>query len=237
MTVPNILLSGIVGSVAYGLATEDSDTDRLGVFASPAERLLGLHPDQPSVVTTSPDVTFHEAGKFVALLLKCNPTVTELLWLPDDLYEARTHPGNDLIEIRQAFLSRTYVRNAYLGYATQQFRRLESRGDGSFSSDTRKRTGKHARHLLRLLTQGLELYETGNLTVRLAKPEHYRHFGEMVAEGNTEAASREIASAEHWFDTVDSPLPEKPDEDAAEEWLLRVRRAYYWRDREEAVAF
>ncbi|MFE6988388.1 DNA polymerase beta superfamily protein, partial [Streptomyces pharetrae] len=31
MTVNNILLSGVVGSTAYGLAHEDSDVDRLGV--------------------------------------------------------------------------------------------------------------------------------------------------------------------------------------------------------------
>ena len=36
----------------------------------------------------------------------------------------------------------------------QQFRKLVSRGDGSFSADTRKRTAKHARHLARLCTRG-----------------------------------------------------------------------------------
>ena len=90
---PNVLLSGIVGSTAYGLATEDSDVDRLGVFAAPTERLVGLHPPQPSVVSSKPDATFHEAGKFAALALKVNPTITELMWLPDDLYETRTGLG------------------------------------------------------------------------------------------------------------------------------------------------
>ena len=94
---PNVLLSGIVGSTAYGLATEDSDVDRLGVFAAPTERLVGLHPPQPSVVSSKPDATFHEAGKFAALALKVNPTITELMWLPDDLYETRTGLGSALI--------------------------------------------------------------------------------------------------------------------------------------------
>lgn len=79
---PNVLLSGIVGSVAYGLDTEDSDIGRLGVFAAPTERLLGLHPPKPSIVSSKPDATFHEAGKFAALALKVNPTITELMWLP-----------------------------------------------------------------------------------------------------------------------------------------------------------
>jgi predicted nucleotidyltransferase len=224
---PNVLLSGVVGSVAYGLDTEDSDTDRLGVFAAPTERLLGLHPPKPSIVSSKPDATFHEAGKYASLALSMNPTITELMWLPDDLYEQRTGLGENLIAIRRAFLSRARTRNAYLGYSTQQFRRLEVRGDGSFSADTRKRTAKHARHLLRLLTQGLELYETGMLTVRLQRPDDYRAFGERVAAGDIEAAQREIGSAERWFNSVESPLPERPDEATVEEWLQDVRQAHY----------
>jgi predicted nucleotidyltransferase len=206
---PNVLLSGIVGSVAYGLDTEDSDVDRLGVFAARTERLLGLHPVQQSVVSSKPDATYHEAGKFAALALKVNPTITELLWLPDELYEVRTKLGDGLRSMRHCFLSRKAVRNAYLGYATQQFRRLENRGDGSFSADTRKRTAKHARHLLRLLAQGTTL-----------------HFGEQVAAGNIDLARERLARAEIQFD-VPSALAEEPAEEAVEAWLQAVRRAYY----------
>lgn len=227
MEVSNVLLSGIVGSVAYGLATENSDIDRLGLFAQPTEKILGIYPPAQSVVTTKPDATYHEAGKFAALALKCNPTVTELLWLPGDLYEVKTELGEQLISIRKAFLSREYVRNAYLGYATQQFRRLENRGDGSFSADTRKRTAKHARHLLRLLTQGLNLYEDGELTVRLDDPEWYRRFGEQVAAGDIDAGKKEISAAEHAFNAHASALPEKPGFDTVQDWLLDVRRKYW----------
>jgi uncharacterized protein len=230
MEVTNVILSGIVGSTAYGLDTEDSDTDRLGLFAADTIRILGLHPPSDSVVHTSPDITFHEAGKYIRLALKCNPTITELMWLPMGppyLYEVISDFGEELSGIRETFLSRSYVRNAYLGYAEQQFRRLKERGDGSFSSDTRKRTAKHARHLLRLLTQGLELYETGKLTVRLEHPEHYRSFGEKVAAGDLEIVQRELDEAENCFDSVKSPLPEQADEKPAEDWLLRVRRFYY----------
>ena len=119
-------------------------------------------------MSSKPDATFHEAGKFAALALKVNPTITELMWLPDRTCLRSAPPlGEALIGIRSAFLSRAYVNNAYLGYATQQFKRLENRGDGSFSADTRKRTAKHARHLYRLHAQGIMLWQTGRLTVRL----------------------------------------------------------------------
>lgn len=224
----NVLLAGIVGSTAYGLAAPDSDIDRIGMFAAPTESIVGLSPPSASVVSSKPDATFHEAGKMASLLLKCNPTVTELLWLPSDLYEKRTPLGDALITIKRDVLSRKYVRDAYLGYATQQFRRLENRGDGSFSADTRKRTAKHARHLARLLTQGQELYVKGRLRVRLDNPEWFLDFGEKVAGGDLDIARRMLASAETAFGTSRSAIRrEHPDPLAAEEWLQEVRRAFY----------
>ncbi|MFE9099873.1 nucleotidyltransferase domain-containing protein [Actinomadura geliboluensis] len=232
----NVLLSGIVGSTAYGLAGPGSDIDRLGLYAAPTIAFHGLHPPTgraATTVTTKPDVTFHEAAKFAALCLGMNPTVTELLWLPDELYETRTALGDQLISIRTAFLSARRVRDAYLGYATQQFHRLEARGDGSFSADTRKRTAKHARHLARLVHQGLQLYSTGHLDVRLPNPQWYLDFGERVAAGDLAVARRVMADAEKGFATVSdwnasaiTPLPDEPDQARVEEWLHSVRAAH-----------
>jgi hypothetical protein len=225
--VANVLLAGVVGSRAYGLATPESDVDRLAVFAAPTVLFHGLRPPvgkQATRVSTNPDVTQHEAGKFAALCLGVNPTVTELLWLEE--HETRTELGERLIGIREAFLSAKRVRDAYFGYAVSQFRRLEGRGDGSFSADTRKRTAKHARHLARLVHQGLGLYRTGRLTVRLENPQWYRDFGERVAQGNLEDAERLLAESEVQFDAASTPLAERPDEDVVERWLLDVRAAF-----------
>lgn len=225
-----VLLAGVVGSTAYGLDHAGSDVDRIGTYAAPTEAFHGLHPPlgkQASYVTTGPDATYHEAGKLVHLLLKGNPTVTEILWL--DRYEVRSSLGDDLIGIRQKFLSALAIRNAYLGYSTQQFRRLENRGDGSFSSDTRHRTAKHSRHLWRLIQQGTDLNSCGKLTVRLdaAQVTLCREFGERVAAGDLDVARAYLASAERHFDEDHSALPDRPDERAAEAWLLRVRREFY----------
>jgi hypothetical protein len=226
MTVTNILLSGVVGSTAYGLAREGSDVDRLGLFATPTEELLGLRTPKESHVTTAPDRTLHEAAKWCRLALGGNPTVMELVWLPDELYEVRTPLGDELIGIRGSLLGARRVRDAYLGYATQQFRRLLARGDGSFSADTRKRTAKHARHLKRLCEQGYELYRTGALTVRVEDPEAYHRFGEQVA-ADPDAATPLLSRFETAFAKTPSVLPEQPDEAAVEAWLRRVRRHFY----------
>ncbi|WP_455353530.1 nucleotidyltransferase domain-containing protein [Streptomyces sp. SYSU K217416] len=222
----HVLLSGIVGSTAYGLARPGSDIDRLGLFAAPTEAFHGLHQPVASHVTTDPDRTLHEAAKWCRLALGGNPTVMELVWLPTELYEVRTPLGDELIGIRDSLLSAARVRDAYLGYATQQFKRLYDRGDGSFSADTRKRTAKHARHLRRLCHQGFELYATGELNIRVDDPEAYHQFGEDVA-ADAMVALPMLKRFERLFEETKSVLPEQPDEAPAEAWLRRVRAAHY----------
>ncbi|MEU5279146.1 nucleotidyltransferase domain-containing protein [Streptomyces asoensis] len=226
MTVTNILLSGIVGSTAYGLAREGSDVDRLGMFAAPTEQLHGLHQPKESYVSTAPDRTLHEAAKWCRLALGGNPTVMELVWLPDELYEVRTPLGEELIALRETLLSARRVRDAYLGYATQQFRKLQNRTEGTPSEDTRGRIAKNARHLKRLCTQGYELYSTGRLTIRVDDPEGYHRFGEQVAD-DPEAALPLLRGFEEAFAETRSVLPEQPDETAADAWLRRVRKEFY----------
>ncbi|WP_341719828.1 nucleotidyltransferase domain-containing protein [Micromonospora sp. FIMYZ51] len=222
----HILLSGVVGSTAYGLAGPDSDRDVLGVYVAPTEAFHGLNPPtgrDASIVRHDPDATFHEAAKAATLMLGGNPTVTEILWLPSDLYEVRTPLGDEMIAIRKAFLSAKRTRDAYFGYATSQLKRLLD--TGQFKSKMRKRQAKHGRHLLRLLDQGFALYATGELPIRVDDPQRYHDFGEAVA-ANPEAARPALAEAEARFDSVRSVLPDEPDRAAVEAWLLRVRRAY-----------
>lgn len=150
----------------------------------------------------------------------------ELVWL--DQYEATSPLGEELIGIRASLLSAKRVRDAYCGYATQQFRKLEARGDGSFSADTRKRTEKHSRHLWRLLYQGSVLHQTGRLIVCLPpnRATACRAFGERVAGGDLALAELAFRDAEQIFDGP-GVLPDRPDEAAALAWLLKVRHTYY----------
>lgn len=228
-----ILLQGVVGSTAYGLNGPHSDIDRLGVFAYDTVRTFALTPPEESKVSTNPDVALHEAAKFARLALANNPSVTELLYL--EQYEVRTPLGASLTAIRDAFLSAPKVRKAYLGYASSQFKRLLQRGDGSFSSDTRKRTAKHARHLMRLVDQGYELYTTGTVTVRLAEPQKYLDFGEQVAAEPAVAAAF-MAHAEERFAAARTVLPDEPRTPVVQAWVNRVRAAHYIAPREPADA-
>ena len=185
MTGRLVIIEGIVGSTAYGLAHEESDVDRLGVFVAPTEEVVGLGwtAHKETVVSNNPDRTLHEVGKFLRLALKANPTITELLWLPT--WETLGEPGRTILRERGFLLGARCVRASYGGYAAAQVKKLERRGDGTFSSDTRNRTAKHARHIYRLLLQGEQLLRIGQLTVRLSPEDadRAREMGEMATQG------------------------------------------------------
>lgn len=226
----DILIQGVVGSQAYGLATPESDVDYMGIYMEPSEYFWGLRLFQDkdfTVHTTSDekDFTIHEVGKFMRLALKSNPSILELLWLPGDCYEHVSVFGEYLIDSRHWFASAALVRNAYLGYATQQFKLLERRGD--FGSDMKKRTEKHARHLYRLLIQGFGLYRTGVLDVALNELEvkDVREFGERVGQhGDLDFAKAQLAYYESQFNEKKPHVRYEPNEAAAEDLLKEFRR-------------
>lgn len=220
-----VLLRGVVGSTAYGMAREGSDVDRLGVFAYRTDAFWRLDSLKQTHVDLAPlpDMTEHEIAKYLTLALKCNPTIMELLWLPLAGYEIRTAIGEELRRMRAAFLSEKGVRNAYGGYAKEQANRLAQRnaeGKDGFSSDTKKRTAKHARHCFRLLEQGRELLETGELTVQVKDPTVYWRFDNMPVKDILAA----FEEADREFQAVVSVLPDSPDRTRVDAYLYRVRR-------------
>lgn len=223
----NTILCGIVGSTAYGLATPSSDTDYAGIYIEPTRNLLGLHPPSRERATKKgrdgADATYHEIGKAMALMLSCNPTAMEILWL--DSYTVATDFGWEMVGLRDCFLSGRRVRDAFFGYATSQFHRLLDRGRFQGSLETRRE--KHARHTMRLLWQGYELYTTGNLPIRIPDPEPYFEFGRRIVDDPEAKAARElITQYEIKFDAARSVLPAEPYEAPLEELLQRIRRAH-----------
>lgn len=222
----NLLLEGIVGSTAYGLAHEHSDIDKKGIFAVNTRDLLGLGTPKSVYEQHSPlpDITWYEAKKWAELALRCNPNILELVYLTNDLYTTRTDLGEDLISIRSSFLSQDCVKNSYVKYARSQLHKIEERGD--FGSDMKKRTEKHARHLVRLMMQGFELFSTGKLTVRLdqATAIQVKAIGFMAGNGDLLPLKSIYAMYSEEFDNCTSVLPLRPDEAAIERWLQNVRQ-------------
>lgn len=210
----NLLLKGVTGSRAFGLNHENSDYDYQGIFVAPTHAFLGLASKaQESFNYKNPDTTYHEVGKFCRLALNCNPTVLDLLWL--EVYNVRTEFGIELINLRNNFLSASRVKGAYFGYANDQYAKL-------LKDDRFEKRAKNARHFARLLYQGRVLYRTGQLEVKLPNPYAFIEFGESVANGDLDRAKSALSYAEEAFKEP-SALPEEPNKEVINEWLLKVR--------------
>ncbi|MCP4217286.1 MAG: hypothetical protein GY765_21765, partial [bacterium] len=114
-----LLLKCIAGSRAYGLHTPESDTDIKGIFVLPLKQFYGMDYIK-QVNNESNDIVYYELERLFQLLSVNNPSILELLAMPEDciLYK---HPLMDLLEPR-LFLSRL-CRNTFAGYAMAQVKR------------------------------------------------------------------------------------------------------------------
>lgn len=224
-----LLLLGVTGSTAYGLAHEDSDVDRLGIYCVDTETVLGLNfsAAKASHVATDPDdIQLHEIAKFVGLVLKGNPTVTELLFL--ERYEVCDPRIEPLIALRSRLLGQRTVRAAYTGYAIAQAQRLSNRaaqGRTGFASDLGARTAKHGRHCFRLMLQAEQLLRTGEITVDVSDHRDELFAAGELAEHDVAAFNELFARRKDQLDALESDMPLEPDADAAERFLIDFRRA------------
>lgn len=214
-----IIMKALMGSHLYGLNTPESDKDYLGVFIRPTKEVLSFFHNEETYVTKEPDTTLHELKKFMYLAAKGNPTVLELLFVPE--YEILTLPGLMLVKHREDFLS-SHVRDSFGGYAYQQAVKLQKReaeGYVGFGPELKNRYAKHARHCFRLLRQGKELLETGTLNPVLSNPEEYFEIGKLPIEELVAKFTEEYAS----FKEAKSVLPDEPNWEKLDNLLLLLR--------------
>lgn len=116
-----IVFEGIVGSQAYGTATATSDVDRKGVFIQPLEDMLTTgYVEQ--VADEKHDTTFFELGRFLSLLQTNNPTVLELLNLPEDCIVHKDPIFDRILENSSKFVTKL-CKNTFGGYAVTQIRK------------------------------------------------------------------------------------------------------------------
>jgi predicted nucleotidyltransferase len=211
------ILSVVVGSRAFGLATAASDTDRRGVYVAPTEDFWRLTKPPTHVEGPLPEQFSWEAERFCVLALAANPNVLEVLHSP--LTERSTPLGEELRDLSPAFLSRR-AHQTYAGYAQSQFAKARARLE---------RTGeprwKHVVHLLRLMISGATLLETGAVMVDVGP-----HRERLMAVRRGELTWDEVRT---WHDRLaarleaavrNSPLPGEPDTARVEDWLVSVRR-------------
>ncbi|MFF0514676.1 DNA polymerase beta superfamily protein [Streptomyces sp. NPDC004250] len=208
----------VMGSRAFGLATEESDTDRRGVFLAPTPLFWRFEKPPAHVEGPAEEQSSWELERFCVLALRANPNVLECLHSP--LVEYADATGRELLSLRDAFLSRR-VHETFTRYAQGQRRKLDA--------DVRTHGAprwKHAMHLLRLLESARDLLRTGTLTIDVGDRRESLlavKRGEVpwpqVETRMTRLADENDEAVQH------TPLPAEPDRRRVEDFLVRTRRA------------
>ncbi len=116
-----ILFEAISGSRAFGLATENSDTDIRGVYYLPKEDFFGLN-YIPQISNETNDMNYYEIGRLVELLQKNNPNILEMLASPKECI-LHKDPLMDLLRTED-FLSKL-CKDTFAGYAISQIKKAK----------------------------------------------------------------------------------------------------------------
>ncbi|MEZ4336905.1 MAG: nucleotidyltransferase domain-containing protein [Sandaracinaceae bacterium] len=231
-----VLHVGLVGAHAYGFPSEDSDLDLKGMHIAPTASLLGLSapPETHDVLTiwegVEHDLTTHEVGKALALLLRGNGNVLERLTSPLQLFET-----DDLPTLRSLALGSLSKRffDHYRGYF-----------GGMCREHAREPRAKSLLYAYRVALTGVHLLRTGEveMNVEVTADAYGFDVSPLIAlkrAGAEKGSLPEALDAEHraaWPKLEEqltrardrSALPdEPPNVDAIEAWLVERRQAAF----------
>jgi hypothetical protein len=213
-----IIYRCVVGSKAFGLEDADSDTDRRGIYLPPADLHWSLYGVPEQLENDAAQEAYWEVQKFLTMALKANPNILECLYTP--MVETATPLAEELLSIRDSFLSKM-VYQTYNGYVMSQFKKLS--GD---LRNTGRVKWKHVMHLIRLLLSGVTVLKQGYVPVRVEE-----HRERLLAIKRGDAAWEDVDA---WrivlhkeFDAAfeATRLPERPDYERANAFLLKARRS------------
>jgi uncharacterized protein len=212
-----VIYRWIVGSRAYGLDSDDSDTDRRGIYLAPADLHWSLFGAPEQFEDSATQSCYWELQKFLTMALKANPNILECLYSP--MVEKVTPLGEELLTLRQQFLSQM-IFQTFNGYALSQFKKIEQ--DRRNHGEVR---WKHAMHLLRLLLTGAATPREARVPVRV---EAYREGLLAVKRGDLPWAEVDAWRKELHCDferaLAETTLPERPNYEAANGFLIKARR-------------
>jgi predicted nucleotidyltransferase len=245
---PGEFLRVVIGSTIHGLSVaQTDDLDLLGICIEPPSEVLGLgKPFEQHVWRTQPeghpsgpgdvDLTTFSLRKYLYLAAQGNPTVINLLFVPQAYRYLDGWLGDRLREKIPMIVSKE-AGARYLGYAKSQRERLLGLRGQKHTGYTRRLKyeaqdtpdgipydSKYGMHLCRLAVQGIELLTTGRITFPVPEPERTKlmdiragcwTLDEVVAWSNR--LEEQLIVARH-----ESPLPDHPDREALSEWMVQT---------------
>jgi predicted nucleotidyltransferase len=233
----NTIILAYAGSTAYGTTTEDSDLDFRGITIQPEQYYFGLenfesyHSPEGSEI----DMVVYSLQKYTQLAIQNNPNILEILFTDPKHFKIQTDIGWELINIRHQFLSKQFFQRTN-GYAKAQYYEMvqnggkPNHGQGNPKRmEMRSRFGmdtKAASHLIRLLNEGIEVLETGNLNVW--RPERELLVDIKIGKYTKEQVLEmyQELDAKLYNAYKNSQLPEKPDFNKINEFIIELTKEY-----------
>lgn len=253
----NTILRTEVGSGVHGTSVSGyDDRDEMGICIEPPEAVIGFKNFEQYEWHTAwareggrrnrsgygdLDEVVYSLRKWMRLAANGNPSVLVPLFAPEDRIISISGPGHALRNnMVLAIVSRTAGKR-FMGYLHAQRQGLLSH-DGKGRDVTRPELieqfgfdTKFAGHMIRLGYQGLELMQTGKLT--LPMPEQQRQYVKDIRLGKhsmkyclawAEALEHDIERA-----MAESDLPEQANWDLINNWMCRTYREFWDTDPED----
>lgn len=231
-----LALRVLVGSGLHGTAIEgQDDQDEMGVVVESATATLGLRPFRRYIYRTQPeghptgagdlDLTVYGLRRYLDLALAGNPTILLPLFVPAEYTYYCDEYGRALRDAAEWIVSRRAGRR-FRGYLSAQRRGMRGLRSGTGGAGRREivaRYGfdaKYAMHMVRLGLQGVELMETGRITLPVPEP-HLSWLRELRQGRRTQEEALDAADLEARLEVLEttSPLPPDPDRARVDAWL------------------
>lgn len=207
----------VIGSRAYGLDDDASDTDRRGIYLPSSDLHWSLYGVPEQLENEQTQEAYWELQKFLVLALKANPNVLECLYSP--IVEHATPLAQELLSIREIFLSKLLFQT-YSGYVASQFKKMQMdiRNQGRVK-------WKHVMHLIRLLISGIDVLIKHEVIVDVGE---HREELFRIKRGEMSFHDADVwrKSLQKQFEAAFkiTQLPDRPDYHRANEFLIHARR-------------
>jgi uncharacterized protein len=242
-----------MGSVAYGVATEDSDVDFYGFCIPPKDdvfpHLRGEIPgfghqvnrfnqwQEHHIVDESArggkgqeyDFTIYSIVKYFQLCMENNPNMIDSLFTPTDCVRHITPIGQIVRDSRKIFLHKGSWQK-FRGYAYSQLHKMKGKSKESKRYKMIEKYGydlKFAYHTIRLVCEVEQILTMGDINLRrdaeLLKSIRRGEWTEERVRSWFESKERELEP----LYTESDVIPYKPNEDAIKQLLLNCLEQHY----------
>lgn len=246
----NVHYETLMGSVAYGVAGDASDSDVYGFCIPPKDwifpHLRGeipgfgrqvkrfeqyqQHHIDDKEARKQYDITIYSIVKFFSLCMENNPNMVDSLFTPQFCVLHITEVGGLVRENRRLFLHKGSWHK-FKGYAYSQLHKMRTKDPepGSKRAAIREEHGfdvKFAYHVVRLLSEVEQILTEGDLDLQRNR-EHLKAIrrGEVPEEEIRRWAADKEKQLEQVY--TDSELPHSPDETKIKNLLLHCLEAHY----------